>query len=416
MQKIIPQYRDVPYMNINAVSRKKRFAILLTLGLLSAVGPFSIDMYLPAFETIALDFKTTIEHIQLSLTSFFVGIAFGQLIYGPLLDKFGRKKPLLVGLLIYIGASFLCAYTKEPNHLIFLRFLQALGSCSGMVASRAMVRDIFPPREAAKVFSMLMLVIGISPIVAPSVGAFVLANFDWHIIFIILAALAILIFISVIFVLPESYQGNKKMSLHPRNILSDFWRVFKHPTFMLYAAIGGVASSGLYAYLSGSSFVLQRLFGLSEAEYGGAFALVASSLIIATQLNRILLNRWSSESISQKANIFQASAGILLVVFALSGGTSLSILLGLICLFLCCQGFIFPNTSALALAPFGSLAGIASALLGCIQMGLGALTSASVSYFHNDSMLPMVSVMCASASIACLVYFLAPKPTNESVI
>lgn len=402
-------------MNINAVSRKKRFAILLTLGLLSAIGPFSIDMYLPAFETIAEDFGTTIEHIQLSLTSFFVGIAFGQLIYGPLLDKFGRKKPLLVGLLIYVGASFLCAYTQDPNHLIFLRFLQALGSCSGMVASRAMVRDIFEPREAAKIFSMLMLVIGISPIVAPSVGAFVLTNFDWHIIFIILAVLAVLISLSVIFILPESYPGNKNMSLRPKSIISDFWRVFKNPTFLLYAAVGAFASSGLYAYLSGSSFVLQRLFGLSEAEYGAAFALVASSLVVATQFNRILLNRWHSEEISKRASIFQASAGIMLVVFALSGGTSLYILLALICLFLCCQGFIFPNTSALALAPFGSLAGMASALLGCIQMALGALTSGSVSYFHNGSMLPMVIVMCISASIACLVYWFAPRSKSGTL-
>ncbi|HLT86151.1 MAG TPA: multidrug effflux MFS transporter [Sphingobacterium sp.] len=401
-------------MNINAVSRKKRFAILLTLGLLSAIGPFSIDMYLPAFETIALDFETTIEHIQLSLTSFFIGIAFGQLIYGPLLDKFGRKKPLLFGLVIYIVASILCAYTKEPDHLIFLRFMQALGSCSGMVASRAMVRDIFEPREAAKVFSMLMLVIGISPILAPSIGAFVLTNFDWHIIFVILAVLAFFILLSVIFILPESYQGNKEMSLRPRYIITDFWQVFRNPTFLLYAAVGGFASSGLYAYLSGSPFVLQRLFGLSEAQYGAAFALVASSLILATQLNRVLLNRWNSEAISKKASFLQASAGILLVIITLAGGMNLYILLGLICLFLCSQGFIFPNTSALALAPFGRLAGIASALLGCIQMALGALTSASVSYFHNGSMVPMVAVMFASASIAYLIYFLVDKRRSHT--
>ncbi|WP_223857654.1 multidrug effflux MFS transporter [Sphingobacterium micropteri] len=401
-------------MNINAVSRKKRFVILLILGLLSAIGPFSIDMYLPAFETIALDFETTIEHIQLSLTAFFIGIAFGQLIYGPLLDKFGRKKPLLIGLVIYMVASILCAYTKEPNHLIFLRFIQALGSCSGMVASRAMVRDIFEPREAAKVFSMLMLVIGISPILAPSVGAFVLTNFDWHIIFIILALLALLIFLGVIFILPESYQGNKKMSLHPKYIITDFWQVFRNPTFLLYAAVGGFASSGLYAYLSGSPFVLQQLFGLSEAQYGAAFALVASSLIVATQLNRVFLNKWNSEGISKKASLLQASVGILLVAITLVGGMNLYILLVLICLFLCSQGFIFPNTSALALAPFSRLAGIASALLGCIQMALGALTSASVSYFHNGSMVPMVAVMCASATIACVIYCFVDKRRSHT--
>lgn len=394
-------------MNINAVSRKKRFAVLLTLGLLSAVGPLSIDMYLPAFDTIALDFDTSIEHIQLSLTSFFVGIAFGQLIYGPLLDKYGRKRPLLVGLAIYIVASILCAFTKDATHLIFLRFLQALGSCSGMVASRAMVRDLFEPREAAKVFSMLMLVIGISPILAPSVGAFVLTHFDWHVIFVILGVLAGLILLGVVFILPESYSGNKAMSLQPKYILRNFWSVFKNSTFLLYAAVGGFAASGLYAYLSGSPFVLQRLFGLSEAQYGGAFAFVASSLIIATQLNRVFLNRWQSESISKIASTIQAMSGILLLVITLSGGMNLYILLGLICIFLCSQGFIFPNTSALALAPFGQLAGIASALLGCLQMALGAITSATVSYLHNGSMLPMVSVMCGGSVIACLIYILS---------
>lgn len=396
-------------MNINAVTRKRRFAIILTLGLLSAIGPFSIDMYLPAFEKIAEDFHTSIEHIQLSLTSFFVGIAFGQLIYGPLLDKFGRKKPLIVGIVVYIIASLLCAYTKDPNYLIVLRFMQALGSCSGMVAGRAMVRDIYEPREAAKVFSLLMLVVGLSPILAPSVGAFVLTNFDWHIIFIILAAIAVLILLSVIFLLPESYAGNKEMSLHPSRITADFWEVFRNPTFLLYAAVGGFASSGLYAYLAGSPFVLQRLFGLSETQYGIAFAFVASSLIIATQLNRIMLNRWDSEGISKKASMVQAFSGLMLVGIAWAGGMNLYILLGLMCLFLCGQGFIFPNTSALALAPFSRLAGIASALLGCIQMALGAVTSAAVSYFHNGTMIPMTAVMCISASLALFVYLTGGK-------
>lgn len=397
------------FMDFKTISRKKRFTILLILGLLSAVGPFSIDMYLPAFETIAKDFNTSIEHIQLSLTAFFIGIAAGQLIYGPLLDKYGRKKPLIVGFLIYIIASILCAYTKEVNHLIFLRFMQALGSCSGMVASRAMVRDLFEPREGAKVFSLLMLVVGISPIVAPSVGAFVLASFDWHIIFIILAILAFIILLGVIFILPESYKGNKEMSLRPQHIISGFWRVFINPTFILYAAVGGFASSGLYAYLAGSSFVLQNLFGLSESQYGMVFGIVASSLIIATQFNRLLLNRWQSEDISKKASLFQAISGVLLVILALSGWINLYALIGLICLFLCAQGFIFPNTSALALAPFGKLAGSASALLGCIQMALGAITSALVSYFHNETVLPMVSVMCFGALVSFLIYTFLPK-------
>lgn len=400
----IQEERDYNHMNIHTVSRRKRLTILLVLGLLSAIGPFSIDMYLPAFEAIAQDFNTSIEHVQLSLTAFFVGIASGQLIYGPLLDKYGRKKPLIAGFLIYIIASILCAYTKEADHLIFLRFMQAIGSCSGMVASRAMVRDLFEPREAAKVFSLLMLVIGISPIIAPSVGAFVLINFDWHIIFIILALLALTILLGVIFILPESYRGDKEMSLRPTHIITGFWRVFKNPTFLLYALVGGFASSGLYAYLAGSPFVLQNLFGLSESQYGMAFALIASSLIVATQFNRFLLNKWNSEGISKRASLVQASAGVLLVLLAVSGWINLYVLTGLICLFLCAQGFIFPNTSALALAPFGKLAGSASALLGCVQMSLGAFTSALVSYFHNETIMPMVSVMCLGAVTAFIIY------------
>ncbi|MGN0021708.1 MAG: Bcr/CflA family efflux MFS transporter, partial [Sphingobacterium hotanense] len=167
--------------------RNNRKVTLLILGLLSAIGPFSIDMYLPAFENIANDFNSPLEKVQLSLTSFFIGIAFGQIIYGPLLDKFGRKKPLLVGLGIYVVASILCVFTRDINHLIFLRFLQALGSCGGMVGARAMVTDYYNSREAARVFSLLMLVIGISPILAPSAGAMLLNYLDWHYIFLLLA-------------------------------------------------------------------------------------------------------------------------------------------------------------------------------------------------------------------------------------
>lgn len=400
-------------MDFNSLSKPRRFTILLILGLLSAIGPFSIDMYLPAFETIALDFDSPIEKIQLSLTAFFIGIAVGQIIYGPMLDKFGRKKPLFVGLSIYIAASIMCAYTEDADHLIVYRFLQAFGGCSGMVASRAMVRDYFDPREGAKVFSMLMLVIGISPIIAPSVGAFVLAHFDWHIIFLILTLLALLILLAVIFILPESYKGNRQMSLYPKDIISGYWSVFKTPVFLLYAMVGGFAASGLYAYLSGSPFVLQTLHGLSESQYGIAFAMVASCLIVATQLNRVLLNKFTSEEISKKASYFQAIAGVLLVFFAVTGILNLFTLLALICLFLCAQGFIFPNTSAMALAPFARLAGSASALLGCIQMALGAAASALVSYFHNGTQLPMVAVMCFGAIISFLIYQLLPKFNNR---
>ena len=253
--------------------KNNRKVTLLILGLLSAIGPFSIDMYLPAFENIAADFNSPLEKVQLSLTSFFIGIAFGQIIYGPLLDKYGRKKPLLVGLAIYFIASLLCVFTRDINHLIFLRFLQALGSCGGMVGARAMVTDYYNSREAARVFSLLMLVIGISPILAPSAGAMLLNYLDWHYIFLILAFMALAIFMATLFLLPESFQGNKDLSLAPKSIVKTFWTVLSNKVFITYCLIGSIASSGTYAYLAGSSFVIQKNFGLTKSEYGFSLCL-----------------------------------------------------------------------------------------------------------------------------------------------
>ena len=384
-------------------TRQHRFFIFITLGLLSAIGPFSIDMYLPGFDAIAASLDTTVAHVQLSLTSFFIGIASGQIIYGPLLDRFGRKIPLLIGLVIYIVASISCALTNSADHLVAYRFVQALGSCGGMVASRAMVRDFFGPTESAKIFSMLMLVIGISPILAPTVGSFVMAHWDWHGIFVVLAVITSCILLAVVFFLPESSGPNPDMSLMPRPITQSYWQVFKNRQFITYALAGGLASSGLYAYLAGSPYIMITLYGLDESQYGLVFALIASALITASQLNRYLLTRYSSEKIAKVALIVQSAIGLILVALCLTGYINLFVMVALIFLFLGSQGFVFPNTSALALAPFNKLAGSASALLGSLQMACGALSSGLVSYFHNGSTVPMAGVMAGCASLSMLI-------------
>ncbi|NGF57076.1 multidrug effflux MFS transporter [Parapedobacter sp. SGR-10] len=377
---------------------------LLILGLLSAIGPFSIDMYLPAFDTIATDFNTSVDKVQLSLTSYFVGIAIGQMIYGPLLDKFGRKKPLMIGLIIYALASILCVFAHHVDHLIYLRFLQALGSCAGMVAARAMVQDYYESREAARVFSLLMLVIAISPILAPSAGAFLLRHADWHYIFIILFAISVVILLCTKFFLPESYAGDRSLSLAPKQVVNKFREVLTNKIFISYCLVGSIASAGLYAYLAGSSFVMQQYYGLSQSEYGLAFAFVASAMIVATQINRWLLKRWNSVQISRIANIGQSFIGLLMIVSLVTNTLSFTVLLTLIFFYLMAHGFIFPNTSALALSPFKALAGSASALLGCIQMGMGALTSALVSYLHNNTAMPMAAVMAGCAVVALVLH------------
>ena len=384
-------------------TRANRFLIFIILGLLSAIGPFSIDMYLPGFDAIAASLDTTVAHIQLSLTSFFIGIASGQIVYGPLLDRYGRKVPLIVGLVIYIVASISCALTNSADHLIAYRFVQALGSCGGMVASRAMVRDFFGPTESAKVFSMLMLVIGISPILAPTVGSFVMAHWDWHGIFVVLAVITAGILAAVIFFLPESQGPNPELSLLPRPITRSYWQVFRNRQFITYAFAGGLASSGLYAYLAGSPFVMITGYGLDESQYGIVFALIASALISASQLNRYLLTKYNSAHIAKIALMVQSAIGFLLVGLCFTGYINLYVLVALIFLFLGSQGFVFPNTSALALGPFSKLAGSASALLGSLQMACGALSSGMVSYFHNGTTVPMAAVMAGCAGLAMLI-------------
>lgn len=388
---------------------KERFYIILLLGLLSAIGPFSIDMYLPGFPTIAKDLGATVERVQLSLTSFFVGIAFGQLIYGPLIDRFGRKVPLIVGLFIYIAASAACALTLTVESLIFFRLLQALGSCAGMVASRALVRDYFPPSETAKVFSLLMLVIGVSPIIAPTAGGYIVHYWGWHWVFVVLAVLASCILAGVWIFLKDKRGPNSEISLMPRSILLGFTTVFKVPQFSYNAFAGGLAASGLYAYISGSAFVMMGLYKISEQHYGWLFGLLATGLIISSQVNSVLLRKYKSEQISFVAISFQAACGLLLLGLQLTGLLSLPTLILLLAFYLAFQGFVFPNTSAMALNPFTKLAGSASALMGSIQLTLGALVSFLVSVLHNNTALPMTLLMACCSGLSFVFLLLARR-------
>lgn len=376
---------------------ENRFYTIFTLGVLSAMGAFSIDMYLPGFPDIAKDLHTTIAHVTLSITSFFIGISVGQLVYGPLLDKYGRKKPLYVGLVVYLITSIACAYAPSANALIGIRFLQALGSCAGMVASRALVRDIFPVNENAKIFSLLMLVLAISPIIAPTVGGYVTAALGWQSIFFILASISAITIVLVYFTLPDGCAPNTSLSLRPRQVTSDFLEVAKVPQFYTYAFAGAIASSGLYAYVAGSPFVFMEIYKVSERHYGWIFAFIAIGLIGASQVNTLLLRKYTSEQITMVTLFCQCLAGISLALGAWFHLLGLYSTIFLIWVFLSTQGFAFPNTSALSLAPFTKNAGTASALMGAIQLGIGAISTALVSILNNGTAIPMAAVMCACA-------------------
>lgn len=396
-------------MNNNNRSRTNHVKLILVLGLLTAIGPFSIDMYLPAFPDIARSLNTTVAQVMLSLSSFFVGISAGQLVYGPLLERYGRKKPMYAGLFIYLLASFGCAMATSVNSLIVFRLLQALGGCAGMVAARAIVRDLFDVRENAKIFSTLMLVVAVSPIIAPTAGGYVTALFGWRYVFLMLIGIDLLIIAGVYFLLPESKQADPTFSLKPRAIFSSFGNIIRHPHFYTYTLTGAIAYAGLYAYISGSPYVFMELFKVNEKQYGWIFALIAMGVIGSSQMNNLALKRASSEQIIRIATGCQGLIGSTLLVVTLLGFNSLFFTIFLIFLFLCCQGFIFPNASALALASFGHVAGSASALMGAIQMGIGAGASALVSVLQNGTATPMSAVMACCAIAAFAVYLSGRK-------
>jgi len=384
--------------------RTNKFHLITILGLLTAIGPFSIDMYLPAFPDIAKGLHTTVADVTLSLSSFFIGISFGQLLYGPLLERFGRKKPLYAGLCIYLIASVGCALAASVNALIVLRLLQALGGCVGMVAARAMVRDLFEVKENAKVFSMLMLVVAVSPIIAPTLGGYVTSLLGWRYVFVMLIIVDIVIIISAYFLLPESRKPNPNFSLRPGPILNNFSGVIRHPQFYTYALTAAVSAAGLYAYIGGSPHVFMEIFHVSEKQYGWIFALIAMGLIGASQVNSLMLRIYTSDQLIRVALFCQSVVGITTVCLTLFGLTDLFVTIFLIFVFLCTQGFVFPNASALSLAAFGHTAGSASALLGAIQMTIGACTSALVSILQNHTALPMTGVMACCAISALSVF------------
>ncbi len=391
------------------MGRKRYISLILVLGTLTALGPFSIDMYLPGFPAIAKNLDTDVAGVALSLSSFFIGLAAGQLLYGPLLDKFGRRKPLLFGLSFYILASIGCAMSDSLNELIVWRIIQALGSCAAAVASMAMVRDLFPVKDNAKVFALLMLVVGASPMVAPAIGGYVTAGPGWQWVFVILAGMAVVIMLGVIFVLPNSYKPDPTLSLKPKPIINGFVSVLKVPQFYTYTLTGAFAFSGLFAYVAGSPLVFMEVFGVNDKVYGWIFAGLSVGFIGSSQVNTLLLRRFSSEQIVKVSLPAQAIVGVLFLIGSVLGILGFWGTIVMIFLFLSCLGITNPNSAALTLAPFSKNAGTASSLFGALQLGIGALISTSVSLFDSLSAVPLAAVMCITAVIAYIIFLISTR-------
>lgn len=377
--------------------------ILLLTALIIGLGPLTIDMYLPAFSQIASDFQVGVDRVELSLAYYFVGLSIGQLIYGPLSDRFGRKTPLLVGLFVYTLASFACSMAPTMTSFIGLRFIQALGGCAGMVISRAVIRDLFDHRESAKAFSLLVLVMGVAPILAPVIGGQITVYFGWKVIFWTLSAIGALAFLLVFFSLSET--GGARPDYRLSRAFSMYGPLFHERDFMQNCLSGGLAQAGMFAYITGSPFVLIDFLGVSPDSYGYFFGGNAVGLILASQFNSSLVDRFGPERVL-RASIFSVCGFGLFLAIAGAMGAGLPVIATGLFGYMTSLGLIFPNSTAGALAHQAHRAGAASALLGSLQFVLATLSSTSVSLLHAHSAVPMTAIMGLCATLSLTTYWL----------
>ena len=379
--------------------------LILVLGAVVAIGPLSIDLYLPAFPRLQTYFVTDAASVQFTLAAFFIGIALGQLLYGPVSDRFGRRVPLMLGMAAYALASLACAMSKSIEMLVFWRFVQAMTGCAGMVIARAVVRDLCTPQQMARVLSLLVLVMGVAPILAPFIGSITLTWFDWPALFVLLAIFGALCTILVALVVPESLEVHRReRSLSFGSALVNYRHILTHKRFMGYALSGGVAQAGMFAYISASSFVFIEGYGLSSQQFAMLFGANAFGLILASQINRAMLSRFRAQNVLGYALGTYSISALLMSVMAVTGVGGAWGVIPPLWLCLACLGFTFPNSTAAAMAPFGDRAGTASAMMGTMQFAIAGVVSAAVGHFGGHGAVPMAVVMttCASGSYLLL--------------
>lgn len=390
--------------------------LAVVLGILTAFGPLSIDMYLPALPTIADDFGVATARVQTTLALFFIGLAAGQFVYGPLADRIGRRRPLLFGCGLYTLASLGCLVAPSIEALSGLRLLQALGGCAGMVIARSVVRDCFDAQESARMFSLLMLVMGLAPITAPLIGGQLLIFFGWRSIFWLLAGFGLLCLLLVSMALPETLPPERRIRAGLGRTLATYRDLLADRPFVGFALTTGLSGAAMFTYITGSPFVVIELYGVTPQAYGWIFGANAFGLILASQLNRWLLGRYKSGTILSVALLAVAVASLALVGIAAGGSGSLAALL--VPLFICIAGYgiVSPNAAAAALGPHGQVAGSASALLGGLQFAVGTAASTLVSLLHNGSALPMAGVIAACCLGALTSYLtMAGRPLPQPV-
>jgi DHA1 family bicyclomycin/chloramphenicol resistance-like MFS transporter len=389
--------------------------LALVLGAFVAIGPLTIDMYLPALPTITRELETTSAAVQLTLTGTLVGLAVGQLVLGPLADALGRIRPLLAGTALHVVASLLVLVAPNLAVLGALRVVQGVGTAAGAVVAIAIVRDLFDGRAAATMLSRLFLVLGAAPVLAPTLGGELLRFTSWRGIFAFLAVYGIVMILVGARTLTETLPPERRQSSGVRGTLRGYRSLFRDRTYVGLVLVAGLTMAGLFSYVSGSAFVYQGEFGLDEQQFGLLFGAGAFWLIAATQLNPLLLRRWSPQQLLVAGTVAGAAAGAVLVGLAATETGGLPAVAGSLWAVLFACGLALPNAPALALSRHGEAAGTAAALLGAIQFGVGAVVSPVVGLLGNDAVaIGLVVVTALSLAIVVLVTVVRPWQLTDT--
>jgi MFS transporter, DHA1 family, multidrug resistance protein len=389
--------------------QKSSTVIIWILGALMTVNPISIDMYLSAFPQIAAHFHTTVPRVALSLSSYFVGLAVGQLVYGPFLDRFGRKRPLYFGLVLYLLSTVLCLLSPTIRSFVISRGLQAFGACAAQVGAVAMVNDFYPTEKRSRTFSYLMLILSVSPLFAPSVGSVITTLYGWKAVFMVLFAAVFATSLLVCFFLPEGHEPDPSISLDVRSITGEFVAILRNSHFLVYALSGALSFSSLFAYLAAASALFMGVFQLDAKGFGLVFAGLSIGMIGGGQVS-IFLNRWfSSELIYKWALYMQIMFALVFFLMTRSGWFGFYPHVGVLFFFISCIGLTYPNSVSIALMPFHKNTGSAAALLGFLQMGVGALVSASFGYLPFQPNVSMAVLFLFTGLIGFGVFNLTPR-------
>ena len=393
---------------------RRYLQLVVVLGALMAIGPLTIDTYLPALPQLSAEMGATDSQAQLTITGLLLGLGFGQLIIGPLSDAFGRRKPLLIGLAAHGGMSLLCAVAPSIGLLAVTRTLQGLAGAAVAVVVMAVVRDLFTGIRAAKLLSRLILVLGVAPILAPSIGGALLNITSWRGIFVVLAVAAVGLWVLAWRALPETLPAVRRQPASARGSLRSYGRLFTDPMFLVMVAVAGLMFATVFAYIAGAPFLLQGRFGLSPQAFGLAFSSNAIGMILMTQLNPILVGRFGPVRVLSVAVLIALTGAVALLVTAL---TDFGGLLGfMVPLFfvMSAAGLSFPNAPAIALSRHGDIAGTAAAVLGASQFMIGGAVAPLVGALSDGTSTPLAAIIVGTTGLAAALFWSARRRMLDS--